>query len=39
LRKHPAAYPEVFFVSARSGEGIPELRAHIATLLAERSGG
>ncbi len=36
LRKHPAAYPETFFTSARSGEGIPELRAHIARLLAER---
>ena len=36
LRRHPAAYPEAFFTSARSGEGIPELRAHIAELLAER---
>jgi GTP-binding protein len=38
LRKHPAAYPEVFFTSARTGEGIAELRAHIALLLAERGG-
>jgi GTP-binding protein len=36
LRKRPAAYPEVFLTSARSGEGIAELRAHIAILLAER---
>ena len=39
LRKHPAAYPEVFFTSARTGEGVPELRAHVARLLAERGGG
>jgi len=37
LRKRPAAYPNVFFTSARTGEGVPELRAHVATLLAERS--
>ena len=37
LRKHVAAYPEVLFTSARSGEGIADLRAHIARLLAERS--
>jgi len=36
LRKHVAAYPEVIFTSSRSGEGVPELRAHIAQLLAER---
>ena len=36
LRKHPAAYPFTFFTSARTGEGVPELRAHIARLLAER---
>jgi GTP-binding protein len=36
LRKHAAAYPEVFFTSARTGEGVPELRAHVARLLAER---
>jgi GTP-binding protein len=38
LRKHPAAYPETFFTSSRTGEGIPELRAHIMRLLAERGG-
>jgi GTP-binding protein len=36
LRKHVAAYPEAFLTSSRSGEGIPELRAHIAQLLSER---
>ncbi len=39
LRRHPAAYPEVFFTSARTGEGVPELRAHVARLLSERGGG
>jgi GTP-binding protein len=38
LRKHVAAYPEVILTSARTGDGIPELRAHIARLLAERGG-
>jgi len=38
LRPHPAAYPEVLFTSARSGEGVADLRAHIARLTAERSG-
>ncbi len=36
LRKRPAAYSDVFFTSAQSGEGVPELRSHVATLLAER---
>ena len=36
LRKHPAAYPEVIFTSSRTAEGVAELRAHIARLLAER---
>jgi GTP-binding protein len=36
LRKRPAAYPHVFLTSARSGEGIAELRGHVAMLLAER---
>ncbi len=36
LRPHPAAYPEVYFTSARTGEGVPELRAHVAKLLRER---
>jgi GTP-binding protein len=38
LRKHVAAYPEVLLTSARTGEGVAELRAHIARLLAERGG-
>jgi GTP-binding protein len=37
LRKHVAAYPEVMLTSARTGEGIADLRAHIARLLAERT--
>jgi len=38
LSKHGAAFPEVMFTSAKTGEGITDLRAHIARLLAERSG-
>jgi GTP-binding protein len=38
LRKHVAAYPEVLLTSARTGEGVADLRAHIARLLAERGG-
>jgi GTP-binding protein len=37
LRRHVAAFPEVVFTSARTGEGVAELRAHIAQLLAEQS--
>jgi GTP-binding protein len=37
LSKHVAAFPEVIFTSARTGEGVAELRAHIARLIAERS--
>jgi len=36
LAKHVAAFPEVMFTSARTGEGVADLRAHIARLLAER---
>ena len=36
LKKNVAAYPEVIFTSSRDGEGVPELRAHVARLLAER---
>ena len=39
LRRHGAAYPEVLFTSARNGDGVADLRAHIARLLAERSAG
>jgi GTP-binding protein len=36
LRKHVAAYPEVVLTSSRTGDGVADLRAHIARLLAER---
>ena len=35
LCAHPAAFPDVLTTSARTGIGIPELRAAIARLLAE----
>jgi GTP-binding protein len=38
LAKHPAAFPDVLATSAREGRGIPELRAAVARLLAERKG-
>jgi GTP-binding protein len=34
--KHPAAFPDVLITSAHGGDGIPELRAAIARLLAEQ---
>jgi GTP-binding protein len=37
LAKHPAAFPDVLATSARNGGGLPELRAAIARLLAERA--
>jgi GTP-binding protein len=37
LAKHPAAFPEVIFTSAESGDGIADLRGAIAKLLAEHS--
>jgi GTP-binding protein len=36
VNKRPAAFPEAIFTSARSREGVGELRAAIARLLAER---
>jgi GTP-binding protein len=36
IQKHPAAFPRVIATSARSGKGMPELRAAIARLLRER---
>jgi GTP-binding protein len=36
LSRRPAAFPEVLFTSAAKGDGIPELRAAIARMLAER---
>jgi GTP-binding protein len=38
LGKHPAAFPEVLATSADTGAGIPELRAAVARLVAERRG-
>ncbi|HXW19017.1 MAG TPA: ribosome biogenesis GTP-binding protein YihA/YsxC [Roseiarcus sp.] len=37
-RAHRAAYPEVFFASARTGEGIADLRGHVAEALSGRIG-
>ncbi len=37
LTKRPAAYPKVIATSAHTGAGIPELRAAIAKLKAERA--
>jgi len=37
LKKHPAAFPTVAATSSRTGAGMPELRAAIARLLAERA--
>jgi GTP-binding protein len=39
IAKRPAAYPNIVFTSSRTGEGIPELRAAVAQLLAERHQG
>jgi GTP-binding protein len=36
IAKRPAAYPHVLFTSSQTGEGVPELRAAVAQLLAER---
>ena len=36
IKKHPAAYPEVIATSSETGAGMPELRARIAKLIAER---
>jgi GTP-binding protein len=36
LKKRPAAFPHVLPTSSREGKGIPELRAAIARLKAER---
>ena len=37
LTKHPAAYPFVIATSSRNGTGMPELRAAMMKLVAERS--
>jgi GTP-binding protein len=36
IQRRPAAYPEILLTSSRDGDGIGELRASIARLLAER---
>ena len=36
LARHPAAHPDVLFTSSETGEGIADLRAVTARLLAER---
>ena len=36
LAEHPAAFPDLLVTSAVTGRGIPELRAAVARLLAER---
>lgn len=36
LEKHPAAFPSVLVTSSEDGSGIPELRAAIVRLMAER---
>ena len=38
LAVHPAAYPGIFFTSARTSDDIAALRAHIAQALQERRG-
>ncbi|WP_245270597.1 ribosome biogenesis GTP-binding protein YihA/YsxC [Beijerinckia mobilis] len=38
LAKRPAAFPQVIFTSSQTGEGIADLRAAIARLLAEQGG-
>ena len=37
LKKRPAAFPHVLPTSSRDGDGMPELRAAIARLKAERA--
>ena len=38
LARHPAAFPDVLVTSARDDVGMPELRAAVARLIAERRG-
>lgn len=39
IQKRPAAFPGVIATSARTGQGMPELRAAVARLLRERTSG
>jgi GTP-binding protein len=36
MAKRPAAFPDLIATSSRSGDGIPDLRAAVNRLLAER---
>jgi GTP-binding protein len=36
VKKRPAAFPEIIFTSSEKGEGMPQLKAAIARLIAER---
>lgn len=38
LARRPAAFPQIIATSSRTGDGMPDLRAAIARLLAERGG-
>lgn len=38
LKKHPAAFPELVVTSSRTGAGMPQLRAAMMRVLAERGG-
>jgi len=37
IKRRPAAYPHIFPTSSRTGDGLPELRAAVSQLLAERA--
>jgi GTP-binding protein len=37
IKKHAAAHPQILLTSSKKGEGIPELRASIASLLHDRA--
>ncbi|WP_055038905.1 ribosome biogenesis GTP-binding protein YihA/YsxC [Blastochloris viridis] len=39
LKKRPAAFPDLVLTSSRTGAGLPELRASLARLIAERAPG
>lgn len=39
IRKRPAAFPEIFPTSSETGQGLPDLRAAVARVLAERMPG
>lgn len=38
LARHPAAHPDILLTSAKTGQGIPELRAEVARMLHQRAG-